>query len=77
MNLLDEQLYFSFSSIPPIQSIQFSVSGVDDKPLILLGKTFISIAIDNDAFVVQFITLEASFFLQYWASTFYRSKVVL
>ena len=33
--------------------LPFSVSGADDKPVIALGKTFISIAIHDDAFRVQ------------------------
>ena len=39
----------------PLQSILFSVSGADDKPLIALGKTFISIASDNETFWVQLV----------------------
>ena len=55
--LLGEQLYCSLSSVPPLQPLPFSVSGADDKPLILLGKTFISIAIDHDTFQAQlFVT---------------------
>ena len=52
---LDEQLYYSLSSVPPLQPLPFSVSGADDKPLITLGKTFISIAIDDDTFRVQLV----------------------
>ena len=29
---LDEQLYYSLSSVPPLQPLPFSVSGADDKP---------------------------------------------
>ena len=39
----------------PLQSILFSVSGADDKPLTALGKTFISIACDNETFCVQLV----------------------
>ena len=55
ISLLDEQLYYSFSSVPPLQPLSFSVSGADDKPLIVLGKTFISITIDKDTFQVQLV----------------------
>ena len=55
ISLLDEQLYYSLSSVPPLQPLSFSVSGADDKPLIMLGKTFISIAIDKDTFQVQLV----------------------
>ena len=52
ISLLDEQLYCALSSVPPLKPLPFSVSGADDKPLITLGKTFISIAIDDDTFQV-------------------------
>ena len=55
IGLLDEQLYYSLSSVPPLQPIPFSVSEEDDRPLIALGKTFISIAINDDTFRVQLI----------------------
>ena len=32
ISLLDEQLYCLLSFVPPLQPIQFSVSGVDDRP---------------------------------------------
>ena len=50
ISLMDEQLYFSLSLVPPLQPIPFSVSGTDNKPLIALGKTVISIAIDDAIF---------------------------
>ena len=62
--LLDEQLYYSLSSVPPLQSLPFSVSGADDKPLNLLGKTFISVAIDHDTFQVQLIITMNILFLE-------------
>ena len=55
IGLLDEQLYYSLSSVPPLQPIPFSVSEEDDRPLIALGKTFISIATNDDTFRVQLI----------------------
>ena len=57
ISTLDEQLYYSLSSVPPLQPLSFSVSGADDKPLIVLGKTFISIAIDKDTFQVQLVVI--------------------
>ena len=58
---LDEQLYLSLSLVPPLEPISFSVSGVDDKPLLALGKTFISIAID-DTFQVQLVVTRSVLF---------------
>ena len=55
ISLLHEQLYHLLYSVPPLQPLSFSVSGADDKPLIMLGKTFISIAIDKDTFQVQLV----------------------
>ena len=52
---LDEQLYYSLSFVPPLQPIQFSVSGADDKPLIALGTATLSIAIDDNTFRVQLV----------------------
>ena len=52
---MDEQSYYSLSSITPLQLLLFSVSGADDKPLIALGKTFISTAVDGDTFWVQLV----------------------
>ena len=49
-SLLGEQLYYLLSSIPPLEPILFSVSGEDNKPLIVLGETFISITINDDTF---------------------------
>ena len=50
ISLFDEQLYWSLSFVPPLQSIQFSVSGADDRHLILLGITSLLIAIDENTF---------------------------
>ena len=47
VSLLDEQLFYSLSLVPPLQPILFSVSGADYKPLTALGKTFLTIAIDE------------------------------
>ena len=55
IGLLDEQLYYSLSSVTPLQPILFSVSEADNRPLIALGKTFISIAINDETFRVQLI----------------------
>ena len=55
ISLLDEHLYYSLSSIPLLQPIQFSVSGADDRPLIVLGTATLSIAIDNNTFPVQLV----------------------
>ena len=55
ISLLDEHLYYSLSSIPPLQPIQFSVSGTDDRPLIALGTATLSIAINNNIFRVQLV----------------------
>ena len=55
ITLLDEQLYCSLSIVPPQQPIQFSVSGADDRPLIALGVTSWSIAIDDNTFQVQLV----------------------
>ena len=53
INLLDEQLYRLLSFVPPLQPIQFSVSGVDDRPLIALGLTSLPLAIDDNTFHVE------------------------
>ena len=55
ISLLDEQLYCSLSFVPPLQPIQFSVSGADDRPLIALGITSLSIAINDNTFQVQLV----------------------
>ena len=55
LSLLDEHLYYLLSSIPPLQPIQFSVSGADDRPLIALGTTTFSIAFSNNKFRVQYV----------------------
>ena len=55
ISLLNEQLYCSLSFVPPLQPIQFSVSGADDRPLIALGITSLSIAIDDNTFQVQLV----------------------
>ena len=52
---MDEPLYYSLSSVPPLQPLPFSVSGAGDKPLIALGKTLIFIAIDDNTFEVQLV----------------------
>ena len=54
-SLLGEQLYYLLSSIPPLEPILFSVSGEDNKPLIVLGETFISITINDDTFWLQLV----------------------
>ena len=56
ISLLNQQLYCSLSFVPPLQPIQFSVSGADDRPLIRLGITPLSIAIDDKKFQVQLVT---------------------
>ena len=55
ISLLDEQLYYSLSLVPSLQPMLFSISGADDKPLIALGKTSLSIAIDDNTFQVQLV----------------------
>ena len=55
ISLLDEQLYWSLSFVPLLQSIQFSVSGADDRHLVLLGITSLLIAIDDNTFQVQLV----------------------
>ena len=57
ISLMDEQLYFSLYLVPPLQPIPISVSGTDNKPLIALGKTVISIAIDDAIFWVQLVVI--------------------
>ena len=43
--------------MPPLQPIQFSVSRTDDRLLIALGVTSLSLAIDDNTFQVQlFVT---------------------
>ena len=57
ISLLDEQLYCLLSFVPLLQPVQFSLSGADDKPLIALSTTLLSIAIDDNIFQVQlFVT---------------------
>ena len=51
----DEQLYCLLSFVPSLQPIQFSVSGVDDRSLIALGMTSLSIAFDDKTFQVQLV----------------------
>ena len=48
---MDEQLYYSLSLVAPLQPILFS----HDTPLIALGKTVTSIAIDDATFRVQLV----------------------
>ena len=48
---------YSLSSTPPLQPMPFSVSGEDGKPLIVLDKTFLSIAIDDNTFRVQLVVI--------------------
>ena len=55
ISLMDEQLYYSLSLVPPLQPTSFSVSRADDKPLIALSKTAISIAISDATFRVQIV----------------------
>ena len=59
ISLLDEQLYCSLSIVPPLQPIQFSVSGADDRPL---GITSLFIAIDDNTFQVQLAVTRNIFF---------------
>ena len=63
ISLLDEQLYCSLSIVPPLQPIQFSVSGADDRFLIALGITSLSIAIDDNTFQVQLVVTRNILFL--------------
>ena len=57
ISLLDEQLYCLLSFVPLLQPVQFSLSGADDRPLIALSTTLLSIAIDDNIFQVQlFVT---------------------
>ena len=51
ISLLDEQLYCLLPFVPPLQPIQFSVA--DDRPLIALGITSLSIATDDNTFQAQ------------------------
>ena len=55
ISLLDEKLHCLLSFSPPLQPIQFSVSGADDMPLIALGITSLSIAIDDNTFQEQLV----------------------
>ena len=55
ISLFDEELYCLLSFLPPLQPIQFSVSGADDRALIALGITSLSIAIDDNTFQVQLV----------------------
>ena len=50
ISLMDEQLYYSLSLVPPPQPTPLSVSRADEKPLIALGKTAVSIAINDTTF---------------------------
>ena len=52
---MDEQLYYSLSLVPLLQPTPFSVSRADDKPLIVLGKIAIPIAIDDNPFQVRVV----------------------
>ena len=52
---MDKQVYYSFSLVPPLQPTPSSVSSIDDKPLVALGKTAISIAINEAMFQVQLV----------------------
>ena len=53
ISLLDEQLYCLLPFDPPLQPIQFS--GADDRPLIALGITSLSIATDDNTFQAQLV----------------------
>ena len=55
IRLLDERLHYLLPSIPPLQPAQFSVSGADDRPLIVLSMATLSIAINNNTFRVQLV----------------------
>ena len=63
ISLLDEQLHCPLSLVPPLQPIQFSVSGADDRCLIALGITSLPIAIDDNTFQVQFVVTRKFFSL--------------
>ena len=62
ISLLNEQLYCSLSFVPPLEPIQFSVSGVDDRPLIALGVASVSIDIDGNTFQVQLVVTSNNLF---------------
>ena len=53
ISLLDEQLYCLLPFVPPLQPIQFS--GADDRPLIAMGITSLSIATDDNTFQAQLV----------------------
>ena len=55
ISLMDKQVYYSFSLVPPLQPTPSSVSSIDDKPLVALGKTAISIAINEAMLQVQLV----------------------
>ena len=63
ISLLDEKLHCPLSLVPPLQPIQFSVSGADDRCLIALGITSLPIAIDGNTFQVQLVITRKSFSL--------------
>ena len=77
IGLLDEQLYYSLSSVPPLQSILFSVAGADDKHLIALGKTSFPLLLTTAHFKYNLLSLGIFFSLWYWELTFYRHIVEL
>ena len=55
INLLDKQLYYLLSFVPPLQPIQFLVSVADGRLLLALGITSLSIAIDDNTFRGQLV----------------------
>ena len=48
--------------MPPLQPIPFSILGADDKPLVALGKTSLTIAIDDNTFQVQLVVMRSILF---------------
>ena len=55
INVLDKQLYYLLSFVPPLQPIQFLVSVADGRLLLALGITSLSIAIDDNTFRGQLV----------------------
>ena len=55
VSLLVEQLHYSLSLVLPLETIPFLISGSDDKLLIALDKTFLSIAINDNTLWVQLV----------------------
>lgn len=55
ISLLDKQLHHLLSFVQSLQPIQFSVSGADSRPLIVLNLTSLPFAIDDNASEVQIV----------------------